>query len=44
LRANDVKFESADQSLREIAKINNEKIFFILVLLIEMKFGKASER
>lgn len=44
LRANGVKFESADQSLREIAKINNEKIFFILVLLIEMKFGKASER
>ena len=44
LRANGVKFESTDQSLREIAKINNEKIFFILVLLIEMKFGKASER
>ena len=44
LRANGVKFENADQSLREIAKINNEKIFFILVLLIEMKFGKASER
>ena len=43
LRANGVKFENADQSLREIAKINNEKIFFILVLLIEMKFGKASE-
>ena len=44
LRTNGVKFENADQSLREIAKINNEKIFFILVLLIEMKFGKASER
>lgn len=44
LRANGVKFENADQSLREIAKINNEKIFFILVLLIEMKFGKVSER
>ena len=44
LRANGVKFENVDQSLREIAKINNEKIFFILVLLIEMKFGKASER
>ena len=41
LKSNDIKLISADQDLRELAKFNDEKIFFILVLLIEAKFGKA---
>ncbi len=41
LKSNGIKLVSADQDLREIAKFNDEKIFFILVLLIEAKFGKA---
>ena len=41
LKSNGIKLISADQDLREIAKFNDEKIFFILVLLIEAKFGKA---
>ena len=41
LKSNGIKLVSADQNLRELAKLNDEKIFFILVLLIETKFGKA---
>ena len=41
LKSNGIKLVSADQGLRELAKFNDEKIFFILVLLIEAKFGKA---
>ncbi|WP_298041801.1 chemotaxis protein [uncultured Campylobacter sp.] len=41
LKSNGIKLVSADQDLRELAKLNDEKIFFILVLLIEAKFGKA---
>ena len=41
LKSNGIKLISADQNLRELAKFNDEKIFFILVLLIEAKFGKA---
>ena len=43
LKSNGIKLVSADQDLRELARLNDEKIFFILVLLIEAKFGKASE-
>ncbi|RKV98162.1 MAG: chemotaxis protein, partial [Campylobacter sp.] len=43
LKSNGIKLVSADQGLRELAKLNDEKIFFILVLLIEAKFGKAGE-
>ena len=41
LKSNGIKLVSADQGLRELAKLNDEKIFFILVLLIEAKFGKT---
>ena len=41
LKSNGIKLVSVDQDLRELAKLNDEKIFFILVLLIEAKFGKA---
>ena len=41
LKSNGIKPINADQNLRELAKLNDEKIFFILVLLIEAKFGKA---
>lgn len=40
LRENDVKFNDASQSLRQIARMNDEKIFFVLVLIVEAKFGK----
>ncbi|WP_148821528.1 chemotaxis protein [Campylobacter concisus] len=40
LRENDVKFNDASQTLRQIARMNDEKIFFVLVLIIEAKFGK----
>lgn len=40
LRENDVKFKDASQSLRQIARMNDEKIFFVLVLIVEAKFGK----
>ncbi len=40
LRENGVKFNSADQTLRQIAFLNDEKIFFVLVLIAEAKFGK----
>ena len=40
LRENGVKFNSADQTLRQIAFLNDEKIFFVLVLIVEAKFGK----
>jgi len=40
LRENGVKFSSADQTLRQIASLNDEKIFFVLVLIVEAKFGK----
>lgn len=40
LRKNGVKFNSADQTLRQIAFLNDEKIFFVLVLIVEAKFGK----
>lgn len=40
LRENDVKFNSPSQSLRQIARMNDEKIFFVLVLIVEAKFGK----
>ena len=40
LRKNGVKFSSADQTLRQIASLNDEKIFFVLVLIVEAKFGK----
>ena len=40
LRENDVKFNSPSQTLRQIARMNDEKIFFVLVLIIEAKFGK----
>ena len=40
LRENGVKFSSADQTLRQIAFLNDEKIFFVLVLIVEAKFGK----
>ena len=43
LKSNGIKLVSVDQDLRELAKLNDEKIFFILVLLIEAKFGKAGE-
>ena len=41
LKSNGIKLISVDQNLRELTKLNDEKIFFILVLLIEAKFGKA---
>ena len=44
LKSNGIKLVSADQGLRELAKFNDEKIFFILVLLIEAKFDKAGGR
>ena len=37
---NDVKFNSPSQTLRQIARMNDEKIFFVLVLIVETKFGK----
>ena len=37
---NDVKFNDASQTLRQIARLNDEKIFFVLVLIVEAKFGK----
>ena len=37
---NDVKFNNASQTLRQIARLNDEKIFFVLVLIVEAKFGK----
>ena len=40
LRENGVKFNGADQTLRQIAFLNDEKIFFVLVLIVEAKFGK----
>ncbi|QPI00155.1 chemotaxis protein [Campylobacter concisus] len=40
LRKNGVKFNDASQTLRQIARMNDEKIFFVLVLIIEAKFGK----
>ena len=40
LRENGVKFNGADQTLRQIAFLNDEKIFFVLVLIVETKFGK----
>ena len=40
LRENDVKFNNASQTLRQIARLNDEKIFFVLVLIVEAKFGK----
>ena len=40
LRENGVKFNGADQTLRQISFLNDEKIFFVLVLIIEAKFGK----
>ena len=40
LRENDVKFNNASQTLRQIARMNDEKIFFVLVLIVEAKFGK----
>ena len=40
LRENDVKFNSPSQTLRQIARMNDEKIFFVLVLIVEAKFGK----
>ena len=40
LRKNGVKFSGADQTLRQIAFLNDEKIFFVLVLIVEAKFGK----
>lgn len=40
LRKNGVKFSGADQTLRQIASLNDEKIFFVLVLIVEAKFGK----
>ena len=43
LKSNGIKLVSVDQDLRELARLNDEKIFFILVLLIEAKFGKAGE-
>ncbi|MBE2984474.1 chemotaxis protein [Campylobacter sp. RM9344] len=39
-----VNIKSKSQTLREIAKINDEKIFYTLVLIMELKFGgKISE-
>ena len=40
LRKNGVKFSHTDQTLRQIASLNDEKIFFVLVLIVEAKFGK----
>ena len=40
LREHGVKFSGADQTLRQIASLNDEKIFFVLVLIVEAKFGK----
>ena len=40
LRENGVKFKDVSQTLRQIAFINDEKIFFVLVLIVEAKFGK----
>ena len=40
MRENGVKFNDASQTLRQIARLNDEKIFFVLVLIIEAKFGK----
>ena len=40
LRENDVKFNNANQTLRQIARLNDEKIFFVLVLIVEVKFSK----
>jgi chemotaxis protein methyltransferase len=40
LRKNGVKFSGADKTLRQIASLNDEKIFFVLVLIVEAKFGK----
>ena len=40
LHKNGVKFNDASQTLRQIARMNDEKIFFVLVLIIEAKFGK----
>ena len=40
LRKNGVKFNDASQTLRQIARLNDEKIFFVLVLIVEAKFGK----
>ena len=40
LHENGVKFNGADQTLRQIAFLNDEKIFFVLVLIVEAKFGK----
>ena len=40
MRENGVKFNDASQTLRQIARMNDEKIFFVLVLIVEAKFGK----
>ncbi|OUT08586.1 chemotaxis protein [Campylobacter concisus] len=40
LHKNGVKFNDASQTLRQIARMNDEKIFFVLVLIVEAKFGK----
>ena len=40
LRENGVKFNNASQTLRQIARMTDEKIFFVLVLIVEAKFGK----
>ncbi|WP_170018748.1 chemotaxis protein [Campylobacter sp. RM16190] len=42
LRKGEVRLNSKEQTLRQIAKLNDEKIFYALVLIIERKFvGKS---
>ncbi|MDO5045565.1 chemotaxis protein [Campylobacter sp.] len=40
----EVKFEGKNQTLRDIAKLNDEKIFYALVLIIEARFGDRSQK
>lgn len=36
----EVKFKDENQTLRQIAKLNDEKIFYAIVLILELKFAK----
>ena len=39
-RTGKIKFKDQNQTLRQIAKLNDEKIFYAIVLILEMKFSK----
>lgn len=44
LKDGEVKFDGKNQTLRDIARLNDEKIFYTLVLIVEAKFGDRSQK